>query len=128
VALLLDTHAVLWYALDDAQLSNAARTAIDREQERVCVSPASFCELAIKISHGRYKLASSFQEFWDKAIAEEDLHLLPIEIRHANRITTLPFFHKDPLDRMLVAQALCDNLILVSNDSILDQYGIQRIW
>jgi PIN domain nuclease of toxin-antitoxin system len=128
VALLLDTHAVLWYALDDARLSAVARAAIDHESDRVCVSPASFWELAIKISHRRYTLTTPFREFWEKAISEEKFTLLPIEIRHADCMIALPQLHRDPFDRMLIAQALSDNLQIVSNESLFEQYHVQRVW
>ena len=128
MSLLLDTHAALWYALEDPQLTAAARHAIENEPASVFVSPASYWEIAIKISLGKYQLASAFDLFWKRAVDEEGLTVLPIEIRHASQVTVLPYVHRDPFDRMLVAQALTDGLILVSNDSILDGYGIRRIW
>jgi PIN domain nuclease of toxin-antitoxin system len=127
LSLLLDTHAALWYALEDPQLSAAARHAIEDEPSSVFVSPASYWEIAIKISLGKYQLASPFDVFWKRAVDEEGLTILPIEIRHASQVAILPYIHRDPFDRMLVAQALADDLVLVSNDSILDGYGIRRI-
>jgi PIN domain nuclease of toxin-antitoxin system len=128
VSLLLDTHAALWYALNDPQLSAVALHAIENEPDRVFISPASYWEIAIKIALGKYRLALPFDAFWQNAVQLEGLTILPIEIRHASRVTTLPFVHGDPFDRMIVAQALCENLALVSNDSLLDGYNIKRIW
>lgn len=128
MSLLLDTHAFLWYVSDDARLSSRARSAIDHENDAVFVSPASFWELAIKISHGRYTLLTPFNDFWNKAIADHDLTVLNIEIRHADRLTALPHIHRDPFDRMLICQALTDGLNLVSNESLFDQYQVPRIW
>jgi PIN domain nuclease of toxin-antitoxin system len=128
VSLLLDTHAALWYALGDARLSRQARAAIDGETDRRFISPASFWEVAIKIRLGSYALNAPFMEFWNGAIERCGFTILPLEIHHADRICSLPFVHRDPFDRMIVAQALCENLALVSNDSLLDGYQITRIW
>ena len=128
MSLLLDTHAFLWYALDDARLSSAARIAIDNEAGSVYISPASYWELAIKVSHRRYTLSMPFSGLWEKAIADEALEILPIEIRHADRLITLPHIHRDPFDRIIVAQALVDGFYLVSNELLFDQYKVPRIW
>jgi len=127
VSLILDTHAAIWFTLDDPQLSLAAKTAIETEPNKVYISPASYWEIAIKIQKGNYQLAVSFQTFWEKAIVE-GLTLLPIGISHADRLITLPVFHRDPFDRMIVAQGLVEGLTLVSCDGILDRYNIPRIW
>lgn len=128
MSLLLDTHTFLWYALDDTRLAAAARLAIDTDPETVFISPASYWEIAIKIGYGRYTLTMPFDELWGRAITQEQFTILPIEIRHATRLITLPLLHRDPFDRMLVAQALSENCPLVSNDTRLDAYGIRRIW
>ena len=128
MSLLLDTHAALWYALGDVRLSAKARAAIDDEKDKRFVSPASYWEIAIKIRLGAYTLNTTFREFWTGATERCGYTVLPIEIVHADRVCTLPFVHRDPFDRMLVAQALVEALPLVSNDSVLDGYNIQRIW
>jgi len=127
VSLILDTHAAIWFTLNDPQLSSAAKTAIETEPNKVYISPASYWEIAIKIQKGNYRLQVPFQTFWEEAIAG-GLTLLPIEITHADRLITLPTFHRDPFDRMIVAQGLVEGLTLVSCDSILDRYNIPRIW
>ena len=126
--LLLDTHSVLWYALDDPALSAAASAAIEGPDNEVFISPASYWEIAIKICVGKYKLDSPFEEFWNRAVRDGEFAILPIEIAHAGRLVELPLIHRDPFDRLIVAQALCEDLALVSGDSLLDRYGIQRIW
>jgi PIN domain nuclease of toxin-antitoxin system len=128
VAILLDTHAALWYALGHSQLSVAARKAIENETEGRFVSAVSYWELAIKIQLGNYTLHVPFEEFWKDAIERCGYSVLPIHIQHAGRVSTLPLIHRDPFDRMLVAQALCEKYSLVSNDSRLDSYGVERIW
>jgi PIN domain nuclease of toxin-antitoxin system len=128
VSLLLDTHTALWYALGEARLSAAARAAIEAEAGQRFISPASYWEIAIKIRLGKYTLTVPFQEFWRGAIERCGYTILPIELRHAESLTTLPFVHRDPFDRMIVAQALCDDLTLVGGDSVLDGYGVRRVW
>jgi len=128
VAILLDTHSALWYSLGDSQLSATARTAIETESQARYVSPASYWELAIKIRMGRYSLKVPFVAFWHEAIQRCGFSILEIKINHASRVCDLPMVHRDPFDRMLVAQALCEGLPLVSNDLLLDGYKITRIW
>ena len=126
--LLLDTHAFLWFVLGDSQLSAAARTLISDPKNDVFVSPATFWEVALKVSIGKYALAVPFEDFVRHGIDDNDFELLPIEIRHAAQLLTLPFHHKDPFDRMLIAQALADGLTLVSNEALFDAYGVKRHW
>jgi len=128
MALLLDTHAALWYLLEDPKLSSVAKTAIEKEQQQVYISPASYWEVAIKIKLGAYTLNVPFDCFWNEAINAGGLTLLPIAITHAAQLTELPLHHRDPFDRMLVAQSRVENLPVVSCDAQLDRYGIRRIW
>ncbi len=128
MAIVLDTHAALWYALGDSRLSTEARTNIDQEIQFRYLSPASLWEMAIKIRLGAYTLQIPFEDFWHEAIVRCGFAVLPINLRHASRICELPLIHRDPFDRMLVSQALCEDFRLVSNDRRLDAYGIRRIW
>ena len=126
--LLLDTHALLWFALIDQQLSTAAMALIMDTGNEKLVSPASYWETAIKISTKKYTLAQPFEVFMNQAIDKNGfgyLHILP---KHTAVLTSLPFHHKDPFDRLLVAQALAENVSIVSNDPVLDAYGITRLW
>ena len=125
--LLLDTHAFLWFLLDDERLSIPARTAIE-QTEILFLSPASHWEIAIKIALGKYALPEPFAEFMARELASNDMTILPIEISHTAQLTTLPFHHRDPFDRLIIAQALTDELTLVSIDSQFDAYGVKRIW
>ena len=125
---LLDTHAFLWYVLDDPALSAPARSAIDEPSAAVFISPASFWEVAIKISIGKYALTVPYEIFWQRSIEGNGFAILPIEVRHAAALTTLPFHHKDPFDRLLAAQAMVEDIPLISNDAALDAYPIRRIW
>jgi PIN domain nuclease of toxin-antitoxin system len=126
--LLLDTHALLWFALGDSRLSRPAITAIhDRGNEKL-VSPASYWEVAIKISVGKFALTEPYEAFMQRAIVGNGFNVLPIEPRHTAILTTLPFHHRDPFDRLLVAQALAEQTPVVSGDPVLDMYRVQRIW
>jgi PIN domain nuclease of toxin-antitoxin system len=126
--LLLDTHAFLWFVLDDAKLSLPARQAIESVDNEVVISPASYWEIAIKISLGKYRLSGSFERFWDTGMRRNDITALPIEIRHAERLAAMAFHHKDPFDRLVIAQALVEGLHLVSADGRFDAYGVSRVW
>src|SRR3954462_10107717 len=113
---LLDTHTVLWFHLADPQLSPAARAAIMDPANENWVSPASYWEVAIKISIGKYAIAQPFEDFWRNAIDMNAFRTLPITPRHAGAVATLPFppnNHRDPFDRLIVAQALVEGMSIV---------------
>ncbi|MBI1765873.1 MAG: type II toxin-antitoxin system VapC family toxin [Acidobacteria bacterium] len=126
--LLLDTHTLLWFALGNAQLSATARQLIEDPANTKFVSPASYWEIAIKISIGKYVLHQPYETFFDRAIRQNGFLILPIELRHTAALTNLPYHHRDPFDRLLVAQAMVEGLSLVSIDAVLDAYPIQRLW
>ncbi len=126
--LLLDTHAFLWFILADPQLSTRAKSAIEDPANDVEVSPASYWEIAIKIRLGKYILSQPYQSFMESQIAGNDFRILHIEPRHTALLTTLPMHHKDPFDRLLVAQTLTEAVPIVSGDVSLDPYGVVRIW
>ncbi len=126
--LLLDTHAFLWFILDEPPLSSAARSFIADPNNEINVSPATYWEIAIKIRLDKYKLPEPFQEFMERQIAINRFNILHLEPRHVAPLTTLPLHHKDPFDRLLVAQAMVEQIPLVSNDSVLDADPIQRLW
>ena len=126
--LLLDTHAFLWFILDDPQLSSTARSLIEDPANEVAVSPASYWEIAIKIKLGKYTLPSPYRQFMETQIAANDFHILSIEPKHTALLATMPLHHKDPFDRLIVAQALTEGISLISIDSQLDTYGVARLW
>ena len=128
MTMLLDTHSFLWFVLNDPRLGAAAKKAIENSANTILISPASFWEIAIKISGGKYKLVRSYEDFWRRGMVENNIDILPIELRHTSQLLSMPFHHKDPFDRLLVAQALAEQIPLISNDSTLDTYGIERIW
>jgi PIN domain nuclease of toxin-antitoxin system len=126
--ILLDTHAFLFFVLNDPKLGPKAKAEIEDAGNAVLISPASYWEIAIKISVGEYLLNGSYEAFWNGAIHDNSILVRPIEVRHTSRLIALPYHHKDPFDRLLVAQALTEDMPLVSSDSMLDAYGVRRIW
>jgi PIN domain nuclease of toxin-antitoxin system len=128
VRLLLDTHALLWFYLGDPQLSAAARLAIEDASNAKLVSPASYWELAIKISLGKYILSESYDDFIQHAIVDNGFVILPVMPQHTSTLISLAYHHRDPFDRLLVAQAIVESIPLVSADPVLDLYPITRLW
>jgi len=126
--LLLDTHAFLWFILNDPQLSATARELIADPHHDVDVSPATYWELAIKISIGKYSLPEPLQVFMEREIAANQFRILHIEPRHVNPLTSLPFHHRDPFDRLIIAQAMVEQIPVISADTAFDSYLVQRLW
>ncbi|QDU55155.1 type II toxin-antitoxin system VapC family toxin [Aeoliella mucimassa] len=126
--ILLDTHALLWYAADSPKLSGAARSLIESDENEKCLSIASCWEIAIKVSLGKLTLPTSIEKFFSVPLASSKWSLLSPGIDEMVIVSELPFHHRDPFDRLLVAQAISESLPLVSNDSLLDQYSIDRKW
>jgi PIN domain nuclease of toxin-antitoxin system len=126
--LLLDTHAFLWFVLGDPRLAGIALSQILDASQAKLVSPASYWEIAIKISLGKYSLNEPYEAFMQRGITGNGFSILPIEPKHTAALTTLPFHHRDPFDRLLVAQALVEQVPILSADTALDAYGVNRIW
>ena len=126
--LLLDTHTVLWFGRASPQLSAEALRLIQDPENDLFLSIASPWEVGIKISTGKLVLGESVDAFFDEQIRLLSLHLLPVSLAHVARISTLPFHHRDPFDRMLVAQSLIENMAIVSADAVLDTYSVIRLW
>ncbi len=126
--LLLDTHSILWYAFGSSKLSSLAKRLIDDQANDNSLSIASPWEVGIKVSSGKLELAKPVEAFFADQIRLLSLQLLPIKLAHIARVSSLPFHHRDPFDRMLVAQSLTENIPIVSADAALDAYGIVRHW
>lgn len=125
---LLDTHTFLWFVLDTPELSVSAKALIEDPETNIFISPASFWEIAIKVRLGKLDLHASYDDFMYRGIVGNDFALLPIEPKHTSLLTRLPLHHRDPFDRLLVAQAKVENMAIVSTDGALDAYGVQRTW
>lgn len=126
--LLLDTHTFLWFIDGNAALSPTARALIEDPANERSVSVASPWEIAIKYSLGRIQLAQPFHIFLPQQLLHNRMDLLGITMAHTAVIATLPYHHKDPFDRMIIAQALVESLPVISIDTIFDAYGVNRIW
>jgi len=124
--LLLDTHSFLWFVNGDAKLSKTAHTMIEDERHSAWVSLASTWEMAIKSGLGKLELEGPLDQFLSVELAR--FNLLPISLDHTIAIASLPQYHRDPFDRMLVAQCVTEGMTLISRDVALDPYGIRRIW
>ena len=125
---LLDTHTLLWAAFDEDLLSPHARQSIQTRGSEVVVSVASAWEIATKYRLGKLNFARALAENFIPRVTAAGYHLLPISPEHALRAGFLPGDHKDPFDRMLVAQAIHEDLPLLSNDDRLDVFGVRREW
>ena len=125
---LVDSHTLLWYTLGDRQLSSTAKTLILDPANEILISPASYWEIAIKISIGKYYLPESLEDFFERDLATNAFRILAIEPRHVAPLTSLPFHHRDPFDRLLIAQAIVESIPIISNDPVLDDYLVMRLW
>ena len=124
---LLDTHAFLWWADDNRRLSEAGRQAIGDAADAF-LSVASCWEVAIKVSRGRLTLPKPIDRFFPEQLGLNGFQLLQIDLDDVARVATLPFHHRDPFDRLLVAQALSEELTVVSADPVFRKYGVKRVW
>ena len=126
--LLLDTHTLLWFLSGHASLSAYARSAIEDVSNEKFVSIASLWETAIKVSLGKMVLSAPFDLLFPHQLQINGFELLPIAMEHLSVATTLPFHHRDPFDRLMIAQAIKAKMALVSADPVFDDYGITRLW
>lgn len=125
---LLDTHSLLWFLAGDESLSEKARRIIENPDCDILVSIACLWEIAIKHSLGKLKLARPFDDLFPDQLASNSISLLGIGVAHLAEVSRLPFHHRDPFDRLLVAQSLSEEIPLLSSDDTLDAYGLERIW
>lgn len=126
--ILLDTHAFLRWVEDDTLLSAKARTAIEGRNNRVHLSAASAWELAIKSSLGKLKLALPVDRYVASHLEANGFSWLPIELQDIAVVETLPMHHRDPFDRLLIAQAKARKLAIVSADAAFSSYRVKQIW
>ena len=126
--LLLDTHTFLWFCQGDPSLSAAAGLLIEDPANRKLVSVASCWEIAIKAGLGRLILGEPSGTYIPAALARTGFEVLPITVRHATTVETLPPHHKDPFDRLLIAQATTEGIPVVGIDQMFDKYAVTRLW
>lgn len=126
--ILLDTHSFLWFIAGDARISTTARALVADGDNEALLSIASLWEIAIKLSLGKLTLTEPFETLIPGQLALNAISVLPIEFTDVVEVGKLPFHHRDPFDRLLVAQAVTRNLPVVSRDRALDSYAIRRLW
>ena len=126
--LLIDTHTLLWTVEEPAKVSTTAMAAIQPLTNDVLLSAATIWELSIKVGQGKIALSLPYRQWMDKVIADLKLTILPVTVEYADRQSTLPPHHKDPFDRLMIAQALVEGIPIVSVDVAFDSYGVSRIW
>jgi len=128
VRLLLDTHALLWWLEGNSALSRSARSAMSDDTNETFVSAVTAWEIAVKIRLGRLPFAMLLADDMAGTIEGQGFREMPVTVLHGQRAGGLPEIHKDPFDRMLVAQALAEDCALVSNERLFDRYGVERLW
>ena len=126
--LLLDTHALIWWLAGDEKLGRRAREAISDEANLVVVSAASAMEVATKFRIGKLPDAALLAQDFEAIIASQGFTELGISVRHARLAGEMGIDHKDPFDRLLIAQALSEDLALVSNETRFDEFAVTRVW
>ena len=127
MTLLLDTCVFLWFCQGDSALSNTAKALIEDATNRKLISVASCWEIAIKAGLKKLTLGESSKSYIANALAKTGFELLPISVLHATAVEDLPLHHRDPFDRLLIAQAMAEGIPLLSVDAVFDQYPITRL-
>jgi PIN domain nuclease of toxin-antitoxin system len=125
---LLDTHSFLWFLAGDSRLSESARQIVADLENEVLVSTASLWEIAIKVSIGKLRLARVYEEFIPEQIERQQIAVLGIDVAHLAAVSKLPLHHRDPFDRLIIAQALTERVPVISVDEVFDVYSVQRVW
>ena len=125
---LLDTCVLLIAAEDDNRLGDQARSVLTDGDADIFISPATYWEIAIKIKIGKLELNVEYDDFIEEAIKIYDLHILRVELKHTSLLTTLELHHRDPFDRLLIAQSICEDMPIVSSDTTFDKYEVTRMW
>lgn len=126
--LLLDAQIIIWYVDKFAKLSSPALTAINDSANELFVSAATIWEIGIKVSINKLPLSLPYEQWMTESIHDMNLTILPITVAYSGIQASLPWHHRDPFDRLMIAQSMLDGIPIVSCDQQLDAYGIHRIW
>ncbi len=126
--LLLDTHILIWAVEWPSQLSQLAREVLEDPANDLMVSAATVWEVAIKVGLTKLTLSVPYRQWMNQALSDLNATILPITVEYAAVQSSLPNHHRDPFDRLLVAQAQVEAMPLISSDAIFDQYGVSRLW
>ncbi|XGV99573.1 MAG: type II toxin-antitoxin system VapC family toxin [Leptolyngbya sp. BL-A-14] len=126
--LLLDTHTFLWFIEGSSNLSNTARSLIEDAKNQRFLSVASLWEMSIKVSMSKLMLQMSFTDLVTQQVYGNAINLLEIRAEHLDELAKMPFHHKDPFDRLIVAQSIVDNMAVLSKDSAFGSYPVTLLW
>lgn len=126
--LLLDTHTFLWFIEGSANLSDGARNLIEDQGNQRFLSTASLWEMAIKVSMSKLDLGMTFTELVEREVVGNAIELLERQPEHLDALAKLPFHHKDPFDRLIIAQSLADDLAVVTRDGAFGNYPVTLLW
>lgn len=124
---LLDTHTFLWFINNSNALPESTFNLLESDVE-LLLSIASLWEIAIKVNIGKLTLPKEYGEFMEEQLNANDVKILPISLSHLDLLSTLPLHHRDPFDRVIIAQSLTENLTVISKDTAFNAYGISQIW
>lgn len=127
MSFLLDTHAFLWFYSGDDKLPAKLRKTIEDSNQRCYISISSFWEIAIKMKTEKLILKATLRELSEFA-SENKIEIIPVELKHLETLVDLPFHHRDPFDRIIFAQAITENLTLISRDKIAKSYKVKVLW
>ena len=125
---LLDTHTLIWFLQGDKKLSDKARRLIDSPRNSKFLSIVSLWEIAVKVSLGKLVLNKSFERLFPEQLHFNRIEILDITVDSLTKLMTLPFHHRDPFDRLIIAQALVEGIPIIGADAAFDAYGISREW
>ena len=125
---LLDTHAFLWWVIDSPELSQSARSVMGDSTNELYLSAASGWEIAIKIKLGRLEIAGDPEKLIPEQMVLNAISGLPVQMSHAIHVFQLPYLHRDPFDRILIAQARVEEIPIITRDSAISQYDVETIW
>lgn len=125
--ILLDTHAFIWFVEDDYKLSGNLKTAIEKPANSIFLSIASIWEMAIKMQLNKLHIDKPIKEVID-LVSLFGFEMVPILPQHIIKLTNFVFHHRDPFDRIIIAQGLSEGMIIISKDEVFDKYGVNRIW
>ncbi|MGB7375889.1 MAG: type II toxin-antitoxin system VapC family toxin [Rivularia sp. (in: cyanobacteria)] len=126
--LLLDTHTFLWFIGGNLNLSSTAKNAIENTNNQRFISIATLWEISIKVSIGKLKLGLEFTKLVEQEVYGNAIEILEILPEHLDELVNLPFHHKDPFDRLIIAQSLVEDATLISKDAVFQSYPIKLLW
>lgn len=126
--LLLDSHTLIWWVDQHHLLGQDARDAIATPSNDLLLSASTIWKIAIKVGLGKLSLSMGYRQWMSQAISDMGVTVLPITVEYADVQADLPSHHGDPFDRLLVAQAIVEDVAIISNDTTFDSYGVQRLW